>query len=340
MDTSQATSSPSPASDALLRSARKPAGARRGASALSELIESMVADIGADAVEKACRSWCDTNVVRTHTMRIDRANLPTWEVKGRQHKLFPLLLALVDAGVNVMLSGDAGSGKTTAAITVAKTLGRDYVVQSFSKGTTKSDVMGYVPPSKPEGLTYSPLRDAMAHGKIYVTDELDSADPGVLCILNSAIANREALFPDGTTITAHEGFGVIAGINTRATGANALYRGRQAMDAATVDRFFFLRWDYDEALEMAIFGGRDREIPPFNIAEGPALNPESWVGFVQKARAGVKKLSLDHVISPRSSEMGVKLLRAGVGTRWLIDGLVLRNLPEEQGAKLLKEIAG
>ena len=66
------------------------------------------------------------------------------------------------------------------------------------------------------------------------------------------------------------------------------------MDAATLDRFAFLDWPYDEALERQLAGNLE------------------WTRRVQSVRASVAQLSMRHVVSPRASIMGAKLIASGM----------------------------
>lgn len=210
---------------------------------------------------------------------------------GTQHNTFPALLSMVSAGCHVFLVGPAGSGKTRGGEEVARILGRKFYPQSVGPQTTQSHLMGYMDASGKYIRTA--FRDAFEKGGIFLLDEIDAGNPGVLTSLNSALANTYCSFPDGI-IKRHADFICIAAGNTWGSGADRQYVGRNQIDAATLDRFAFLVWDYDQALETAIAGATD------------------WTAYVQKVRARAFAVGARMVVSPRASIMGNQLLAAGM----------------------------
>src|SRR5690606_29333119 len=109
----------------------------------------------------------------------------------------------------------------------------------------------------------------------------------------------------------HEKFALVACLNTFGSGADRLYVGRNQLDAATLDRFCFLNWRYDEKLERAIAGN------------------DSWCDRVQSLRRGVEKEKARVVISPRASIYGAKLLAAGASRDSVEDQLIWKGLDSE-----------
>lgn len=239
---------------------------------------------------------------------------PEREVKfeGAMHHQFPKLLAAVAQRLNVMLVGPAGSGKTTAAAKVAKALGLDF--QFTGAVASEYKLMGFI--DAQGRIVSTAFRKAFLNGGIFLFDEKDASAPGATLAFNAALANRMCDFPDGT-YEAHPDFIAIAAANTYGNGASRQYVGRNQLDAATLDRYVMLDWNYDEALEAAIMGlPRPKSAPlPKDIAPAPADQvPElvrQWVERVQKVRRAVDKLKVRHVVSPRASQAGAKLLAAG-----------------------------
>ena len=73
---------------------------------------------------------------------------------------------------------------------------------------------------------------------------MDAASAAVLVTINMVLANGEMATPAGM-IKKHEDFVFIAGANTFEP---ALIVNRTCqLDAATLDRFCFIAWDYDAA---------------------------------------------------------------------------------------------
>jgi cobaltochelatase CobS len=137
------------------------------------------------------------------------------------------------------------------------------------------------------------LYRAYVNGGVFLFDEIDASSAQALLAFNAIAANDLAAFPCGT-VKRHEDFVIIAAANTFGNGADAQYVGRAQLDAATLDRFAFVPMDYDEKLELAI-----------------ASNDE-WTRHVQAFRKAVRELGLRHVVSPRASVKGGKLLSAGL----------------------------
>ena len=209
----------------------------------------------------------------------------------REHPKFRRMLYWVETSTPVMLIGPAGSGKTTAAQLLAKELGISFLPQSFCNQTPESRFAGFVA----AGGNYVPsgFYDVFKNGGVYLLDEMDAANPNVLVAFNAAVANGYWTFPNGETVKAHGSFRAVAAANTWGKGADRAYQGRNALDAATLDRFAKLAWDYDEAHELHISPRAD------------------WTKHVQKVRRACQTLSIQTVISPRASINGGKALNAG-----------------------------
>jgi MoxR-like ATPase len=92
-------------------------------------------------------------------------------------------------------------------------------------------------------------------GGVFLLDEMDAADANVLVTLNAAMANRGFTNPvTGEWHARHPNAIVIAAANTFGTGADAMYVGRNALDAATLDRFVCaqIEVDYDKRIEAQL----------------------------------------------------------------------------------------
>jgi hypothetical protein len=148
-----------------------------------------------------------------------------------------------------MIVGPAGSGKTTAAQKVAEMLGLPFyftgAINSEYKLTGFIDAQGRI--------VNTAFRKAFVEGGVFLFDEMDGSLPAATLAFNAATANRVFDFPDGTH-EAHPDFIALAACNTYGNGASRQYVGRNQLDAATLDRYATLEWNYDEALEAAIMG--------------------------------------------------------------------------------------
>jgi hypothetical protein len=119
----------------------------------------------------------------------------------------------------------------------------------------------------------------------------------------------------------HANFIPIAAANTFGAGATHEYVGRNKLDAATVDRFIMLSWDYDEELERAIAGN------------------DAWVNIVHRCRAAVQACGIKHVVSPRASIRGAAMLRAGFSHTQTMEMTVRKGLTPDQWTQV-KQRAG
>ena len=160
------------------------------------------------------------------------------------------------------------------------------------------------------------FRDAFENGGLFVMEEFDGSGARAMLSINNAAANKWCDFPDGK-IAKHDDFVLVMAGNTFGTGASRQYVGRQQLDAATLDRFAFLEIGYDEELETAI-----------TLAIDPSAG--SWVKRVQAFRSKVARAGLRHVVSPRASIMGAKMLRQGMAEQLVTEMLLHKGMSQDQ----------
>jgi MoxR-like ATPase len=182
----------------------------------------------------------------------------------------------------------------------------------------ESKIMGYMDANG--NYVRTPFRDAYENGGMFVFEEFDGSSARALLAANNATANEYTDFPD-KMVKRHEKFVCVMAGNTFGTGASRQYVGRQQLDAATLDRFAFLEVGYDEAIELAA-------AKQFNDDAG------AWVKRVQKFRAKVEAAGIKHVVSPRASIMGAKLLKQGMPEQLVVEMLLHKSLSADQIAQL------
>ncbi len=139
--------------------------------------------------------------------------------------------------------------------------------------------------------------------------------PDALLAFNAALANGHADFPDGA-INRHENFVCMAAANTFGRGADRVYVGRNQLDGASLDRFCVINIDYDEKLERALTGN------------------DSWVDYVQKIRSAIFELKIRHIVSPRASISGAKLLHAGLDKDFVKQSVIWKGLDSDSVYKI------
>lgn len=232
---------------------------------------------------------------------------------GSVHKDFENILMTMAAGVNVALVGPAGSGKTTTVEKVAEALNLRFFSKSVSAQTGTHEFFGY---QNANGQYVSTLfRDCYENGGVFLLDEFDAGNSNVLAALNQATANGSAAFAD-KMVKKHADFKIVMAGNTWGHGATSEYVGRNKIDAATLDRFAFIYFDYDEDLEIQI-----------------ACNRE-WTKKVQRIRKVVFDKKIKAVVSPRASINGGLMLKTGMDESKVIEYIILKGLGKDERAML------
>ena len=262
-----------------------------------------------EAVEAIVKSQLDAfRKKQVKVIEVKQANGEPNKVIGACHKLTQQIADVCNIGIHQMLVGPAGGGKTTCCEKVAEILDLKFYPMSVGPQTTKSDLLGFV---DAVGKYHStPLRDAFENGGLLLLDEVDAANAGVLTIINALLANGYCSFPDGV-IKRNEKFRCICACNTYGRGADRQYVGRNQLDAATLDRFAVVDFDYDEELERAI-----------------ACNDE-WVEKIISYRRRAFDLKMRVVISPRASIFGAKLLASGMKEKLVEELVVWKGVSKE-----------
>lgn len=239
---------------------------------------------------------------------------------GLQHRCFPDLLDTLGADLNAYLVGPAGAGKTTGGKQAAKALDVPF---SFTGAiTSEYKLTGFI---DAQGRVVSTaFRRAYEHGGLFLFDEIDASMPQAVLAFNAAIANGQMDFPDGT-IDRHPKFYCMAAANTFGVGSDRVYVGRNQMDGATIDRYAFIEWGYDEDLEREIVR-----------ADGGDLDLSmEWVDYVQDVRQEATELRVKHVISPRASQNGARLLNVGM-ERKKVEKMVLWKGVDDDTVKKIR----
>lgn len=239
-------------------------------------------------------------------------------------------------GLNVMVTGDAGTGKSYGAKQIADFLGIPFYPMSIGKQTSKSDVLGYM---GAHGYVTTVVRTAFEHGGLLLLDEGDTGE-GVMTIFNGIAANDKVAFPDNKVVTKHKDFRLMMGTNTLGHGADEEYSDRVKLDAAFVDRFVGVMWDYDRDLETALYEGTIKRVS-MQIAEPTHVTrPDlDWKELVWLLRDKKKALGIkDVVYGSRKIYNGRDLLNAGVPRARVEEVTIWFGVSPDDKAKLLRAI--
>jgi hypothetical protein len=237
---------------------------------------------------------------------------------GLAHKLFPRLLALCNATgngrwVNVWIAGPAGSGKSWACKQAAEALKRPF----YTNGAVDAEhkLMGHT--TATGTIVSTPFRAAFPKESVYLFDELDASSANATLAFMNALANGWADFPGQEEIVERHEYCVIAAAgNTFGYGANGQYVGRNKLDAAFLNRFVHLLWDYDVALERKLAGNDD------------------VVDRILKLRTTAENRGLRVIISPRQSIFAASLVNVGLSLDDAMDHAVLAQLSPQDRKSL------
>jgi MoxR-like ATPase len=166
-----------------------------------------------------------------------------------KHKKYEEVKTLIKENISVLLTGEAGSGKTTLIKKIAEDLNYSFNCISMTRQTTLSSLLGFKNITTGDYVPTS-LRNAVEYGGLLLLDEIDAADPNVLLCLNT-LENGFIAFPDRIVET-HRDFRICATCNPQ----GKQYTGRAVLDAATLDRFDSIDIHTDTDLEKHLVGDK------------------------------------------------------------------------------------
>lgn len=215
----------------------------------------------------------------------------------------PRLLINARLGLNTLLVGPAGCGKTIAAGQVAEALGLAFGHACLTAGASETWLFGRQTPNGFIEATFSKL---YREGGVFLADEIDAADPNMLLAINTALANTAMYNPiSGETIARHEKFVFVGAANTVGKGGDGVYTGRNRLDAATLDRFVLIAIDYNKEIE-------ERVCPDQELRER-----------LQNARHRLRDLKSQEIISTRALERSYLLKQASIPLHEILASLTM-----------------
>lgn len=209
-------------------------------------------------------------------------------------KCLPDLIINAKLGLNTLLVGPAGCGKTFAVHQLAEALGRPYGHVCLTAGASETWLFGR---QTPHGFIEGTFSKLYRTGGVFLADEMDAADANLLLSINTALANGSLFNPiNGETYAKHADFVFVGAANTVGKGGDRVYTGRQRLDGSTLNRFAccLLAVDYDSDVERALCPDRD------------------LYQALKHARAKLGELKSDEIISTRTFDHAFKLVAAGV----------------------------
>lgn len=212
------------------------------------------------------------------------------------HPQTPKLVAALKAGLNVLLWGPPGTGKTHAATNILKRMDLSYYIQgpvydSFELRGFK-DATGAFQPTQFTCWA----REA---GSVIIFDEVDGSNPQALLPANLALENHILETPDGPEEISRDNL-AIATANTNLQGATSDFTARQRLDRAFTSRFKAkIHWPIDERMETA-------------IALKHHFGTKARVRWSQALRKKISDRGIDVEWSPRSTFAYCRLRAVGL----------------------------
>ena len=226
---------------------------------------------------------------------------------------FELVVKTISTGLNVMLVGPAGCGKTTIAKQVANSLDLQFGSVCLTAGASETWLFGR---QTPTGFVEGVFSKLYRTGGIFLADEMDAADANLLLAINTALANGMLYNPiNGEQFEKHKDFFFIGACNTFGRGADHVYTGRNQLDGATLDRFVTIEVGYNEKLETKL------------------LNDLELRAFLKEMRKVIKTKGYNEVVSTRAFDYAGKLHTAGIEKE-----IIVKMLTESWNKDLKEEI--
>jgi hypothetical protein len=187
-----------------------------------------------------------------------------------------------------MIVGPAGTGKSTAVEQISRELGLGFYMANRIQNTF--ELLGFVDASGKYVTTQ--FYEAFVKGGLFLFDEVDASSPEALVTINAALSQGYMAFPgQPNALQMHPDFKVVCAGNTFGSGATLQYTGRNKLDAATLDRFMIIEWDYDLELENTLI--KDKEL----------------LAFCWKLRVEAAKIDSTIIISTRGILILEKLIK-------------------------------
>jgi hypothetical protein len=177
------------------------------------------------------------------------------------HEMFGYVLVLAENRIPILLVGEFGTSKSHLCAQLMDFLGLDYSETPMSLGATRGDLLGRFTANPDQAFIAAKFGEMYGSGGGFNFEEFDASDPGMLIVLNNAIAGKRFYNSNsGEMVDRSPDFIAMATANTFGYGATRRYTARTHIDEATLDRWRMGRVmvGIDERVEDSIlFSGVD-----------------------------------------------------------------------------------
>lgn len=200
---------------------------------------------------------------------------------------------------NVFLIGHTGTGKTSLITQLAALIGQPVIRVNLKQQTTVSDFVGCWTVKAGETVfNYGVLPRAMKEGFWVILDEVDYAEPSILCALNSVLDRQSSLTlteKDYEVITPHANFRIFATANAagQMSEYRHLYQGTNLMNEAFLRRWNVYKVDYLPA-------DQEENVISKHCARMPAELIQRLVRVANMARKGFTEETLHCTFSTQT----------------------------------------
>lgn len=158
---------------------------------------------------------------------------------------------------SMYIAGPTGAGKSSLVTETAARLNLQVQEITANGQMELADLIGqHVLQEGSLVFQDGPLTRAMREGHIFLLDEIDYLDPGVVAGLNGLLQGQPLVLAEkgGEVVPRHPDFVFVATGNTAGGGDDTgLYLGTQRQNLAFMDRFFLMEVDYpsrDEEIQL------------------------------------------------------------------------------------------
>jgi MoxR-like ATPase len=219
------------------------------------------------------------------------------EIDGIVHHVFKKAFTILSANRQLLMVGQAGTGKSTLGKQFADALGLPFGFINCTSGMSESWLIGRLLPSGE--YVSSQFVDLYENGGVFLIDEVDAADSNTLMILQQALSNGHMAVPSRPAkpiATKHKDFYVAVSGNTWGFGSSQ-YSARNVLDAAFLDRFTCAKVvvEYDKKIEKSL-----------------TVDCPEWADYLWNLRSKIEDNKLRRVVSTRAFSQGASLLAHGM----------------------------